>query len=167
MPKFILPLLLLFPPFGLLRAATPAELNAVADAYIEAYTSQDLDTLATFYTTETLFDDPTAAGMWGEAFRVKAGDNIIQAMRTGWTAVKGFHFEVRERITYHDRVVLIGTSNLTLDGSMIGKTPGTIYNSRLPAVTILQIHEGKVLLHLDHYDYQPLRTVTPRKLTTN
>ena len=78
-------------------------------------------------------------------------------MRNGWSGVHGFTFTVRERITFHDRVTLIGTSHLTLDGSMIGRRPGQDYIFDLPVVTILQIQDGKVLLHLDHYDYAPLR----------
>lgn len=142
------------------RAASAAnhdELNATADAYLAAYTGQRLDTLASYYTPETVFDDPTSEGFWGARFRVEGGANIVEAIRQGWAGVHGFIFTVRERITFHDRVTLVGTSRLTLDGSMIGRAPGQDYIFDLPAVTILHIRDGKVLLHLDHYDYAPLR----------
>jgi hypothetical protein len=139
------------------QAAPPAELNATADAYIAAYTGQKLDTLSGFYTPESLFDDPTSAGFWGSRFRLEGGENIVQAMRENWTLIRHFDFIVRERITYFDRVVLIGTSRLTMDGAMFGATAGRDYTVDLPAVTILQIKDGKILLHLDHYDYEPLR----------
>lgn len=138
-------------------AATTAELNQVADAYLAAYTAQDFDRLAPFYTEASVFDDPTAAGIWGEAFTVKGGANIVHAMRTGWTLVKSITFNVRERITFHDRVVSVGTSVITMDGAMFGGERGRLYTFAFPAVTILQIDDGKVLLHLDHYDYSALR----------
>ncbi len=141
------------------RAATPAELNDTADRYLAAYTAQDLDALGAFYTPESVFDDPTSEGYWRQRFRVSGGEAIVGAMREGWVLLHGFKFEVRERLTYHDRVVLIGISHLTLDGAMFGAKAGVDYTVALPAVTILRIVDGKVLLHLDHYDYGPLKEV--------
>lgn len=144
---------------GSLFAATPAKLNATADAYIAAYTTQNLEQLATFYTAESVFDDPTSEGYWRQRFRVEGGDQIVGAMRQNWSWLHHFEFKVRERITYFDRVVLVGTSILTMDGGMFGATRGVDYTMELPAVTILRIVDGKVLLHLDHYDYEPLRKI--------
>ena len=138
-------------------AVSPAELNTTADAYLAVYTAQDLPALAKFYTAESVFNDPTAAGIWGESFTVTGGENIITAMREGWSLIRSFTFEVRERITFHDRVIFVGTSHMTLDGALFGGTPGQSYDFEFSAVTILQISHGKIVQHLDHYDYSPLR----------
>ncbi|MCF3648753.1 nuclear transport factor 2 family protein [Synoicihabitans lomoniglobus] len=154
LPRLFLGLLLL--PLTL-SAERSAELLTVAESYMEAYTAQDYPELATFYTPSTVFDDPTAAGMWGQSFTVEGGENIVEAMRTGWSLIQDFKFKTREHIVYHDRVVLVGTSHMTVDGAMIGRKAGQSFSFDLPAVTILRIVDGKVLLHLDHYDYSPMR----------
>lgn len=141
------------------QTADVAALNATADAYLAAYTAQDLARLATYYTPETEFDDPTSEGYWRERFRMRGGDAIVGAMREGWSLIRAFRFEEKERFAYHDRVVLIGTSHLRMDGAMFGGEAGRDYDVALPAVTILRIVDGKVLLHLDHYDYAPLRAL--------
>ncbi|WP_221032501.1 nuclear transport factor 2 family protein [Actomonas aquatica] len=155
-------LLALFVPglfFTFANAAPADDLDAVADRYLAAYTGQHLDELATYYTPESVFDDPTSEGYWRQRFRVTGGEQIVGAMRSGWTLLHGFNFEVEKRITYHDRVVLIGTSHLTLDGAMFGAKPGVDYTVALQAVTILRIVDGKILEHLDHYDYAPLGVI--------
>src|SRR5690606_1429468 len=113
-------------------------IDTIADAYLAAYTGQHLEELATFYTSASVFNDPTSEGYWNSRFHVEGGDAIVQAMRENCGLIRSFRFEVVRRFSYFDRVVLSGTAHLTMDGAMFGATAGRDYTVALPAVTVLQ-----------------------------
>lgn len=137
-------------------AANSSQLLELSDRYLAAYLERDYGKLGEFYSDDAVFDDPTAAGIWGQSFTLKGREEILREMPKAYAVLGDFKFKVLHRFAFHESVVLHGISHIEFDGSLIGRE-GTRFEADLLCTTVLTIRDGKVVKHLDHYDYAPLR----------
>ena len=154
--KLILPLCLLALPSAMLAEEAPAEpgeLKRIALEYLGALADADWEKQKTFYTDESVFEDPTA-DLFGEPWHFRGAAEITEFWRTSYEssgtlgAVNTF-----DRVFVNgSRVILVYDARVRFDGHQVG-FPGEQLEGTIQGVSVLRIEDGKVLHHLDFVDY--------------
>ncbi|MEM8964764.1 MAG: nuclear transport factor 2 family protein, partial [Acidobacteriota bacterium] len=133
---------------------TAADREALARDYFKALESLDWDKQATFYTEESVFEDPTSV-MFGEPWHFVGPEAIVEFWRSstessGTIEVK---HDIQRLFVSGPYVVIDFASTVRLTAVMIG-FPDEEISSVIEVSTVLRIDDGKVLHHLDHADYE-------------
>ena len=159
--RFVLNTLLAFPAL-LLSAAAMAQdaepdINAVADAYLEAYQAFDIDRIETLVTEDFDFSDPTSDTL-PNPFNYSGRDTVLSNWRAYRSTVDTHRFEysIERRYAYSGHVVLIGQIAFYATGN------GTEASGHAPIVTILTVRDGQVAAHRDYADYESFFANTVR-----
>ena len=133
--------------------AEPGELKRIALEYLEALANADWEKQRTFYTDESVFEDPTA-DLFGEPWHFRGADEITNFWRTSYegSGTLGVTNTFDRIFVNGSRVVLVYDALVRFDGLQVG-FPGEQLEGHIQGVTVLRIEGGKVLHHLDHVDY--------------
>lgn len=131
----------------------PNELKRLALEYLGALADADWQKQKTFYTEESVFEDPTA-DLFGEPWHIRGADEITDFWRTSYesSGTLGVVNTFDRIFVNGSRVVLVYDALVRFDGLQVG-FPGERLEGTIQGVTVLRIEGGKVLHHLDHVDY--------------
>lgn len=137
-----------------LAATDPEKRETVARAYLKTLETMDYEAQASFYTAESVFEDPTSE-LFGEPWHFQGPEAITQFWRD--SATQAGTLEIRN--TMH-RLYVTGPfavaefeSWVRNRGELIG-FPDREFEVTIQVTTILRIEDGKVIHHLDHADYE-------------
>ncbi|MCB1043814.1 MAG: nuclear transport factor 2 family protein [Acidobacteria bacterium] len=125
-----------------------------ARSYIAAYEKVDVDTMATFYRDDTIFEDPTyrtTSGLMGEPMGAIVGKAKISQMLTALkSSMLGMQFEIREQFITgrHAVFVMQVTAQMNIDDNLPPLT------AQVPLITVLEFEKGFVVHHQDFADYR-------------
>ncbi|MEM1179730.1 MAG: nuclear transport factor 2 family protein [Acidobacteriota bacterium] len=133
--------------------ANPDEQKRLALEYLGALADADWEKQRSFYTDESVFEDPTA-DLFGEPWRLSGADEITDFWRTNYegSGTLGVVNTFDRIFVNGSRVVLVYDARVRFDGLQVG-FPGERLEGTIQGVTVLRIEGGKVLHHLDHVDY--------------
>ncbi|MEM9598333.1 MAG: nuclear transport factor 2 family protein [Acidobacteriota bacterium] len=133
--------------------ADPGEQKRLALEYLGALADADWEKQKTFYTDESVFEDPTA-DLFGEPWRLSGADEITDFWRTNYesSGTLGVVNTFDRIFVNGSRVILVYEARVRFDGVQVG-FPGEQLEGTIQGVTVLRIEGGKVLHHLDHVDY--------------
>jgi ketosteroid isomerase-like protein len=121
-----------------------------ARSYFEAYIARDWDQLANWLDESGSFRDPTATAVFGPvAASGKAA--LLTYFQRNYAAIEAMRFEPMRTVHSGDYVIFEGT--LAWD---LRLADGVLVSTRdMPFLTILHLHDGRVIEHLDYADYTP------------
>lgn len=152
--RLFLLLSVLFFAASALAATDPDPREAVARAYLKTLEAMDHEAQATFYTAESVFEDPTSE-LFGEPWHFQGPEAITGFWRD--SATDAGTLEIRNTIhrlyVTGPYVVVEFDSWVRNRGELIG-FPDREFEGTIQVTTILRIEEGKVIHHLDHADYE-------------
>lgn len=129
--------------------------SEVAERYLAALYSQNLELLTELADEDILFQDSTAAHFPGGPWRYQGRDAVVGFFRSSLEGVESNGFEVIRKFTSGKQTVLEVVYWTQGDGKLLG-APGVALELRVPGVTVLRTHEGKVVEHQDFIDYPSL-----------
>ena len=121
---------------------------AVARAMWAALDARDWDSLAGFFTDETIYYDvPT-----GPATAAKGAEGIIARLRLGLGDLAGYENVEGANAAHGDVVMIEHAETWTWPTGEV---------AHLPFVTVHRVVDGKVVLWKDYWDYETLRRAAP------
>ncbi|WP_375203074.1 nuclear transport factor 2 family protein [Hyphococcus sp.] len=142
-----------------LAAAEPAEETAVSDAtvsiaedYLAAYSTFNVDTMAPFLSDDMVFYDPTSTteNADGGSFIFEGKDAVLKGLGDYAAQYKSFSVAYDVERRYESNGVVVFVAQLSYD--LVTKDDQTFTGSA-PIVTAVTVKDGKVVKHLDLYDY--------------
>jgi hypothetical protein len=147
----VLTCLLLTAHLALAEERTPA---AVADRYLAAISASDWEAMRALLAEEAHYEDRTMALFERGAVDLHGADAIVDFWRTsadgaGSSAVR---FERRGGFVAGPVVVLELRVHVDNDGAAWGM-PGVQFTGEMDLVTLVQVHDGRVVWHMDAADY--------------
>lgn len=125
----------------------------VAEQYLAAYFSRDLEKLASFYTEKSVYTDPTAESM-GVTVHFKGRDDIIKNLKKVYPAEAKLQFKRELVFSTGEYFVAAGVISYDLPSSGGKDQPATRLSGK--AVIVLQVEGGKVVLQKDYADYDSI-----------
>lgn len=128
---------------------------ALAQAYLRAYQDQDMPALAEFWTSESVWQDPTGAEIGASAEPVRGAENIRAHLTAVCAGIKELRFDLPQRFTSGAQVVCIGRFSFVLEARGAGSSADIPFS--MDTVIILELKEGKVVRHTDYADFSSWR----------
>lgn len=130
-----------------------AERKQIALDYLETLAAADWEKQKTFYTEETVFEDPTA-DFFGDPWHLKGPEAISEFWRTAYdsSGTRSVENDYLRLFVNGSRVVVTFDSKVRFDAASLG-FPGQEVEGVIHVVTVLKIEDGKIVHHLDHADY--------------
>lgn len=129
------------------------EIIAVAENYLSAYSTFKVANMEPFMGEEMVFTDPTSINQdaSGGAFSYRGKAAVMKGLGDYAAQYKEFYldYDVTRRYESNGVVVFIGDLTYTL----VNKDDQT-FTGGAPIVTAITVKDGKVVGHLDLYDYQ-------------
>lgn len=134
--------------------SVPADASelAIAERYLDRYTALDFDALASFYTDNSTWQDPTGAEVGASIEPIRGGDAILAHLRTVCQPIERMRLDVERRFESGGVVVSSGDFTMTLDRRAFGGAAGAV-DVTLAIVIVLEIRDGKVHRHIDYTDF--------------
>lgn len=118
----------------------------IAEHYLTAYSSQDWDTVRTYYAEDAVFIDPTSLGLgFNNSINWTGADEIISGVE-GW-GISDIEYQVHNIYESSGRVIFQADAMVTYpnpDGDVLVNYPIT---------TIITVVDGHVTEHRDYTDY--------------
>lgn len=142
---------------------TDNEPLAVAERYLAAYEALDFDRLLTFWTDDSVWQDPTGAEIGASPAPVRGATAIRDHLLAATNGIEAVEFDLPERFHSGGQVVNIGTFRYTLDGTALG-APGKRARFEMRTVIVLEVRDGKVLSHTDYADFSDWQEQLQRSL---
>ena len=142
------------------RAQSPAELERIAMDYLETLEAMDWERQKTFYTEESVFEDPTSE-VFGEPWHFVGPEEISGFWRASAESAGTLSIDntYRKVFVTGSRVVAAIDARVRNDAANLG-FPGEIFEGTIHVVSVLEIRDGKIVHHLDHADYaEALRVI--------
>lgn len=126
---------------------------ALAERYLDALYSADLERLSDLSTEDLSFHDETSAIMPGGPWRREGRRAVFEFFRGSIETVDSSRFEIKSGFASGDQVVLHLDYVSSGDGAPFG-APGVPIDLRVDGVTVLELRDGRVAKHQDNVDYQ-------------
>ncbi|MGD9799614.1 MAG: nuclear transport factor 2 family protein [Parvularculaceae bacterium] len=125
----------------------------VAEAYLAAYSTFDVDKMAPFYADDVVFSDPTSIGQIpGHAgFVFEGKDAVIKGLGDYAAGYQKFSVKYDLERRYESAGVVVFVANLTFEAET---KDGKKFTGANPIVTAVTVKDGKVSRHTDYYDYR-------------
>ena len=132
---------------------TASEANIkIAEDYLAAYSTFEVDAMAPFMAEDVIFSDPTSSeqSASGGAFMFKGKAAALKGLGDYAAQYNSFtvDYDLERRYESNGVVVFIGMLNYQL----VTKDDRPI-SGAAPIVTAITLKDGKVAQHLDLYDY--------------
>ncbi len=118
----------------------------VAETFYAAYDALDFDRLRELYADDVHFEDPTL-GM-----SMDGADTLIAQYRDSFAIVDHVEWLAERRFATGEFVVTWGHYSSQFDGALVGR-PGVAASGLVPFASVLQVHAGRVVRHLDFLAY--------------
>jgi len=150
---------------GTLLCATPADAQppagevasarSIAEAWLEAYGSQDFDRMTSLMTDETVFIDPTSFAIDAVTNRIEwQGPAAITSGIAGWGMTQGVYtidrtYEASGHVVFNGHVDVIYGEGEERQAF------------RYPITTIISVINGRVAEHRDYTDFHGASRVEP------
>ena len=131
--------------------AAPADAE-IAERYLSALYSQDLETLATLSHEEMVFRDDTATFLGNGAWRYEGRKAVVEFFAASLETVSSARFEKVRSFTSGEQTVLELDYIAGGDGAAFG-APGVHLEMRVSGVTVITVRDSKVVEHHDFIDY--------------
>ena len=130
-----------------------AALKQIALDYLETLAAADWEKQKTFYTEESVFEDPTA-DLFGEPWHFQGPEAISDFWRTSFegSGTKSVENHYLRIFVNGSRVVVEYDATVRFDAARLG-FPGQDVEGTIHGVTVLRVEDGKIVHHLDHVDY--------------
>ena len=129
-------------------AVSPVQASEdVANAYLEAYETQDFDSLAALYAPDARFVDPTSFDVPDTTPPIdwRGRDTIIAGLQ-GW-GVAEVDYQIDRSFTASGRTIFDGSVTAVFANN------GDAVSYRFPIITIVTVADGHVVEHRDYTDY--------------
>jgi len=126
-----------------------AAVIAMAEAYLEAYSSLDIGKLEKYYDEQAVFFDPTSTSVQGIGgpFRWQGRAEILKNIRNWSKSTRSLKYVVERRFESSNYVVFVGdVYPLVISGK------GDV-QYKYPIITIVTITNGRVMEHRDYTNY--------------
>lgn len=135
------------------QEAEISETVRIAEDYLTAYSSFDMDAVAPFLSDDMVFYDPTSSNQNAEGgpFIFNGKEAVLKGLGDYASQFKSItvNYDVERRYESEGVVVFVAmlTWNVltTNDASLTGSAP---------MVTAVTVKDGKVVNHTDYYDYK-------------
>lgn len=145
---------LLLSSIGVFANLASASESKLADEYMKAYATFDVDKLSTFYSDNAVFTDPTSE-IWGEyAWNMNGKKAIVKRMKSFFSEFDKASVEYNVKEKYESAGYTIYTGKAKF--AFVKK--GVLETSCLLVTTIISTNDGKVTEHRDYLDYDNLET---------
>lgn len=134
--------------WGVAVAAGPAQASQdLAQAYLEAYETQDFEQLAELYAPDARFVDPTSFDVPDTTPPIDwQGPDAIIAGLQSW-GVAEVDYRIDRSFTASGRTIFDGSVTAVFANN------GDAVSYRFPIITIITVADGLVVEHRDYTDY--------------
>lgn len=163
-PPLALCITLFFSTTATAQTQVRADAVAVGQEYLEALYEADDDRLARLTTEDLLFVDDTSAALPSGPWRFEGREAVFEFFRGSVEHVDSSGFEIERAFSAGSQVVFEVVYLSQGDAAPFG-SPGTPIELRVPAVTVLELRNGRVAKHHDHVDYETLMAQVDRQVT--
>ena len=125
---------------------------SVAEDYLAAYSTFNVDTMAPFMADDMIFADPTSTeqNADGGAFMFNGKDAVLKGLGDYAAQYKSFSVAYDVERRYESNGVVVFVAQLTYD---LMTNEDKHYAGTAPIVTAITVKDGKIVKHLDLYDY--------------
>ena len=125
---------------------------AVAEAYLAAYSTFDMDKMEPFLTDDMTFNDPTSMGQapGGGSFNFTGKTLVLEKLGDFAAGNKSFSVSYDVERRYESAGVVVFVAQLTYKGE---SHAGNAFEGSSPIVTAVTVTDGKISAHYDFFDY--------------
>ena len=130
-----------------------AEIVSVAEHYLDAYSTYDVAGMAPYLADDMVFIDPTSTNQNAEGgpFDFEGKAAVLKGLGDYAAQYKSFKldYDVERRFESNGVVVFVADVSYVA----VARDDNT-YTGSVPVVTAITVRDGKVVKHLDLYDYK-------------
>ncbi len=125
---------------------------AVAESYLAAYSTFEMEKIEPFLTDDMTFNDPTSAGQapGGGAFQFEGKTQVLKELGTFADSNKSFSVDYDVERRYESAGVVVFVAQLNYEGET---HEGQKFAGAAPIVTAVTVTDGKISAHYDFFDY--------------
>ena len=121
--------------------------------YIDDYVNMQFDDLAKYYTSESIFQDPTLVLIdKNAAKKVQGIKAILEKLRRNFNGITRQKYTLNTYYKVGDYSIYTGVYDYTQNATAFGG-PNVDIQFSLKSTTILKEKEGKVIEHIEYMDY--------------
>jgi len=134
--------------------ATTDPLVELSERYLERLCANDLDGLGELLAKDALFEDPTRATLNGQEERIQGRAAILKSFGKRAEHAAESRVEIVESFVTGEHVIM-RLNYLSTPKTKVIRAGSSEGDDQLviSTVTVLQIHQGKVVHHVDYVDY--------------
>ncbi len=132
--------------------AASANIVKFAEDYLAAYSTFDVEKMAPFLSDDMVFADPTSTDQTadGGSFMFDGKDAVLKGLGDYAAQYKSFTVSYDIERQYESNGVVVFVAQLSYN--LVTKDDKT-FTGEAPIVTAITVKDGKVVKHLDLYDY--------------
>ena len=125
---------------------------AVAEAYLAAYSTFDMDKIGPFLADDMTFNDPTSMGQapGGGSFDFAGKAQVLEELGKFAASNKSFSVSYDVERRYESAGVVVFVAQLSYEGET---HDGNAFEGAAPIVTAVTVTDGKISAHYDFFDY--------------
>ena len=125
---------------------------SVAEDYLAAYSTFNVDTMAPFLSDDMVFYDPTSTteNADGGSFVFEGKDAVLKGLGDYAAQYKSFSVAYDVERRYESNGVVVFVAQLTYE---LMTNDDKHFTGTAPIVTAITVKDGKIVKHLDLYDY--------------
>ena len=127
------------------KISSEATVN-IAEQYIAAYSTFNTDNMAPFLADDVVFADPTSP----DSILYEGKQAVIDGLGGHSAAYKEFSLVYEFERRYESNGIVVFIAQLTYNG--VSKNDQS-FTGTAPIVTAVTIKDGKVVKHVDYFDY--------------
>lgn len=142
------------------KAETPPEaqiksIEYVARNYLDALYALEFDKALNMLTADMFFEDTSATVFQGEPVFVNGREKVVDTFRNSATFLNEASYEIQSIFVNGSQVVMTLTYMANMKGQFIGIDAEEVF-VKVPAVTILNVEDGKIASHTDYVGYETM-----------
>ena len=139
----------------LAQSHTDESLQSQAEEYLESVWAADWETMGSYLTEESIYQDFTMTYFGGVEIDLIGRDSIVTFYKgaSDGARVEEVTNEILYKFVAGNSVVYELNTTVRLDGAF-GEAPGTKVTATFRVITFIQLEQGKVIRHIDFSDYK-------------
>lgn len=143
-------LLLVSPAFA--DEVAESKTVAIAKDYIAAYSTFDVSVMEPFLADDMVFFDPTSStqNANGEPFKFEGKEAVMQGLGDYASQFESFALTYDVERYYESQDIVVFVAQLGYEGAT---KDGQSFAGGGPIVTAITVKDGKVVRHVDYFDY--------------